>query len=1009
MVLSSKFQPPRQDTKPLHPVAASDIDWPFGRIEGLDRGDFSEAAYEIFFTTCRSSPGFGGKGAVAYYNSSEGGDGSGSESGIGSNLGSSTKPPGVGMAVTSRVKGALGLKMLKNSRSPSTSRRTSSVGSVTPSLPGGGSSPTAFSSVPAPRPRRPLTSAEIMRRQMRVTEQSDNRLRKTLMRTLVGQMGRRAETIILPLELLRHLKPSEFYTSQEYHAWQKRQLKILEAGLLHHPYIPLQKFNSSAKRFREIMHACETKAIDTSKTSESMKSLSNCVTSLSWRSADGSHSDMCHWADGYPLNIHIYMALLYAIFDLKEETLVLDEVDELLELMKKTWNILGINRSIHNLCFSWVLFEQYIVTGQVEPGLIGASLGMLNEVAVDAKKVDREPIYVNMLGSVLISTKKWADKKLIEYHENFHRGTILSLGHIVPFGFTTTKILEEDVPGYARGVGAGQGKEFTDEDRVDNYIRTSLQNAFTKMLEHENVNGAHIDWHEEGDMLIKLAKSTEDMFVKEKDIFSPILKKFHPDATGIAAVTLHTCYGILLRQYLSGLPSVTNDTLLVLQRAGKLEKSFIDMVVEDSDGCDDLVNATVKQLVAYEVDSLIMSLLRKWIQESLKRGKEIVKRARETETWKPKSENEPYAQTATKLTKNAMEAIECFYEIPAGGISEDLVHELTYGLENLFREYINFIASCGTKQCYMPTLPPLTRCSNNSSFAKLWKRATSGVTDQPSHLFNEGNHPRPSTSHGTERLYIRINTLHYLLSQLLSIDKTIALCPGNLKGSRKSRQLSTPSYFGHTRQVIQDALQHVAEVAAYRLIFLDSNVVFYGSLYSHDVANVRIPPALRILQQNITLLCSIVIEKAQPLALKEVMKASFEAYMMVLLAGGRARVFTLADHEVIEEDFKSLKRAFCTCGFISEDSVDLEAETVEGVIALMGQTTEHLVEDFTTVACEASGIGVIGAGQKLPMPPTTGRWNRSDANTILRVLCHRNDRPANDFLKRTFHLARRRF
>jgi len=39
------------------------------------------------------------------------------------------------------------------------------------------------------RSRRPMTSAEIMRQQMRVTDQSDARLRRTLMRTVVGQVG----------------------------------------------------------------------------------------------------------------------------------------------------------------------------------------------------------------------------------------------------------------------------------------------------------------------------------------------------------------------------------------------------------------------------------------------------------------------------------------------------------------------------------------------------------------------------------------------------------------------------------------------------------------------------------------------------------------------------------------------------------------------------------------------------------------------------------------------------
>ena len=163
---------------------------------------------------------------------------------------------------------------------------------------------------------------------------------------------------------------------------------------------------------------------------------------------------------------------------------------------------------------------------------------------------------------------------------------------------------------------------------------------------------------------------------------------------------------------------------------------------------------------------------------------------------------------------------------------------------------------------------------------------------------------------------------------------------------------------------------------------------------------------MRITKQNLTLLSAIVTEKAQPLALKEVMKAAFEAYLMVLLAGGSYRFYTQSDHEMIEEDFRSLKNMFCACGegLISKDLVDHDSETVEGVIAYMGESTEHLVEDF----CIASETRDVGVGRKLPMPPTTGRWNRSDPNTILRVLCYRNDNTANHFLKRTFQIARRR-
>ncbi|KAL8484561.1 hypothetical protein ACS0TY_027023 [Phlomoides rotata] len=977
--------PPRSE--PGQPLAS-----PFGKIEGLERDDFSEAAYEIFFSACRSSPGFGARSVITYYtNFEEGGDGPGSP----------MKPPGVGMAVTSRVKRALGLKMAK--KPPS--RRSSSCGS-NPLSPNAGS-PRLGSTVPG-RLRRPMTSAEIMRQQMRVTEQSDNRLRKTLMRTLVGQMGRRAETIILPLELLRHLKPSEFIDANEYHQWQKRQLKILEVGLLLLPSIPLDKSDKNAAKLTEIIQASELKSVDTGKNSETMRALCSSVVSLAWRTpVDGGSTDVCHWADGYPLNLEIYIALIQSIFDLKDETLVLDEVDELLELMKKTWSTLAINRSMHNLCFTWVLFDRYVATAQVEPDLLNAALTMLNEVSIDAKKVDREANYVRMLGCVLSAMKKWCDKRLMDYHANFDRSNLSLMENILPLVFSATKILEEDVPCYVTSSDQDTSAEAEDDDdsngnKVDHYIRSSSRNAFTKMLEDQNINmNAKTGRQDMSEVLIKVARETEELASKEKDIFSPGLKKWHLIAAGVSAVTLHNCYGTLLKQYLTGTTSLMHETILVLQRAGKLEKALVQMMVEDSAECEDGGKSIVREMVPYEVDTIILKLLKQWIKERLNNGKDDLHRAKETETWNPMSKSEPYANSAAEIIRFAKETIESFFEIPVN-VSENLVYELTDGLEHLLGDYITFAASCGSKQSYLPTLPPLTRCSQDSKFFKLWRKAACssiGFEESSSsdHQHDEGNHPRPSTSRGTQRLYIRLNTLHYLLKHLHSLDKTLSLSPKvtppkTRLGNR--RHLGT-SYFDHSRSAIQAASQHVAEVAAYRLIFLDSKSVFYTSLYIPDVPNSRIRPALRILKQNMTLLCAIVSDRVQAPALKEVMKASFEAYLMVLLAGGSSRMFSRADHCMIDEDFDCMKRVFCTCGegLLGEEEVAREAETAEGVVALMGQSTEQLVEDFSIVACEASGMGMgmgvvgvgMGMGKKLPMPPTTGRWNRSDPNTILRT------------------------
>ena len=328
----------------------------------------------------------------------------------------------------------------------------------------------------------------------------------------------------------------------------------------------------------------------------------------------------------------------------------------------------------------------------------------------------------------------------------------------------------------------------------------------------------------------------------------------------------------------------------------------------------------------------------------------------------------------------------------------------------------------GLKENYIPSLPPLTRCNRNSKFHKLWKIASPcRVTCEDPHIYGmcEANHRHSCTSRGTQRLYIRLNTLHYLLSHIPSLDKSLSLTqgvvPSNRHGFRHSQRTqannnSSTSYFETANSSILAACQHLSEVASYRLIFLDSNTFFYDTLFVGDVASSRIQPALTVLKHNIKLMTAILTERAKALAVKEVMKACFDAFLMVLLAGGSSRMFNESDHTSIQEDFESLKKLFYTCGegLVAEDVVEKEAEVVEGVIALMGLSTEQLMENLSIVSSETSGVGVIDNGRKLPMPPTTGKWNRADPNTILRVLCYRNDRTANHFLKRTFQIAKRR-
>ncbi|KAI4365361.1 hypothetical protein MLD38_021352 [Melastoma candidum] len=547
---------------------------------------------------------------------------------------------------------------------------------------------------------------------------------------ILHSLHKRFDHVVVAIEENRDLE--NLFIDELNGSLQKRQLKVLEVGLLLHPAIPLEKSNATAVRLKETIRSFQDKVLNIGKNPEAKRMFCNNVVSLSWRNPNGMPTDVCHWADGFPLSIDLYISLLQCVFDMRDGTYVMDEVDVLLELMKKPWPTLGINRQ-STTCAS--------------PGC-----------------------------------------------------------------FSSTRV---------------------------------------------------------------------------------------------AVLVLHNCYGMILKLYLSNVSNLSTETAEMLQRAEKLEKFLVQMVVED---CTEY--------------------------ERLKKGKACLCCVKETESWSPKSKTEPYAQSAVDLMNLVKETVDEFFDIPIG-ITQYLIQNLADSLGHLFQEYClrGFLRlNAG--------LPPVAPASNEmpQEFKLLEALEEGNFLDCES---------RGQTAHHLERRAqpSSINKLRY----------PTAVCPS--EACIIFSRISTPS--------------------------------------------TRFFPCRQKYPRAIT-------ERAQPLAVKEIMKACFEAFLMVLLAGGSSRIFNRTDHRMVEEDFECLKRVFWSSGegLIAEDLVQREAEKVKGVIALIGTPTEQLIEEFSIVTCEASGIGVTGTGQKLLMPPTTRRRHRSDPNTILRVLCHRNDRTADHFQKNSFHLTK---
>lgn len=116
-----------------------------------------------------------------------------------------------------------------------------------------------------------------------------------------------------------------------------------------------------------------------------------------------------------------------------------------------------------------------------------------------------------------------------------------------------------------------------------------------------------------------LAKDTGNLANKETEIFSPILKKWHPLAAGVAVATLHACYGNELKQYIKGVTELTPDSVQILKDSDKLEKYLVQIAVEDSVDSEDGGKAIISEMPPYDIERTMANLARIWIKTRVDR------------------------------------------------------------------------------------------------------------------------------------------------------------------------------------------------------------------------------------------------------------------------------------------------------------------------------------------------------------------------------------------------------
>ncbi|MED6180597.1 hypothetical protein PIB30_011633 [Stylosanthes scabra] len=500
-----------------------------------------------------------------------------------------------------------------------------------------------------------------------------------------------------------------------------------------------------------------------------------------------------------------------------------------------------------------------------------------------------------------------------------------------------------------------------------------------------------------------LAQDVIELASYEKAMFSQILKRRHPLAAGVAVATLHLCYGNELKQYVRSITELTPDVVEVLLAADKLEKHLVQIAVEDSIDSEDGGIPIIREMHPYGAEAIISKLVKSWINTRVHRLQEWINTNLQQEAchleWKPRVKKESVAISAVEVLRIIDDTLEEFFLLPIP-MHAVLLPELIIGLDKSLQQYIFKAKSrCGNRNTFIPTLPPLTRCSRGSKFHVMFKRK------EKSQLTQRRNSQVGTTKHKSSfelpQLSVCINTLQRISMELKVLERRTMTRLRSFAFIEEDDSKAGLN-FKLSEAASIEGVNQLSEAIAYKIIFSDLCHVLWNGLYVGEVSATRIEPFLEELEQYLETISSTVQDKARRLVTTKVMEAAFEGFLLVLLAGGPSRAFSLEDSAMIEEDFRLLTDMFWSNGNgLPTEFIEQLSTTVKVVLPLFSMDTEYLIQqlNLSTEMC-----GSFGNSRLQPLPSTSGQWSPSEPSTLLRVLCHRRDDTASKFLKKNYNL-----
>ncbi|KAH9777753.1 DNA topoisomerase 4 subunit B [Citrus sinensis] len=790
----------------------------------------------------------------------------------------------------------------------------------------------------------------------------------------------------------------------------------------------------------------------------------------------GIQSETYYWTAAYHLNIRLYEKLLFGMFDVLDECQLIEEADAIMSLIKLTWPTLGITQKMHYGIFAWVLFQQnrydlmwFLVIGLRKLCLlkfVGTGEGMLLEYAVlELQKVSpteeddgKEVQYINniicsrklndrkdnlsLLQAIFVSISIWCDSKLQDYHRHFSQE---------PSNFKRVMALASTVGVFTPGDCAEikLTKLHTSNDnaarKVKGYVEKSIETACRQVASTIDLESKVQRSHP----LALLANELRSIAERELTVFWPAICHWCSEALTISAIMLHHFYREILKPFLQGVTSLSEDARLVLSAANKLDQYLTQIYTSacEKKGSHHHMN----QLEHYQIGEVCRPIILDWLIAQHAHILEWTGRAFDLEDWEPLSFQQRQGASIIEVFRIIEETVDQFFGmnlpldiIHLQALLSIIFHSLDAYLQRLLNQLVQLIKRLNVEQKHLyPSAPPLTRYEETVLPMLKKKLLEFTVLDKSvSEKLNELTIPK---------LCIRLNTLQYIQKQVSVLEEGIrkswALVgpavdqasakmvqwymkfespedrgeglakTGTMMSQWKSRSLflcllytlkchwvvyacgppsqlcisegeteeslernfltsseAVDELFITTLNIIRDtatgAIRKICDFIGARVVFWDLRDSFLCCLYRGSVESARLESFLTHIDT--------------------------EGYVWVLLDGGPSRAFSNSDITMMEDDLNTLKEFFIAGGEgLPRSLVEREAKYAEEILGLFTLQSETLIRMLMS-ASENISLDLD--------PQNHGPMHVEDANTLVRVLCHKKDRESSKFLKQQYHL-----